>query len=247
VLHPLAPIVDPAAFRAVDYDDRDLRAEPPPGAVYRLPAAPITEKRWWTDTQRALVDHLVRTRSVQVFVNRALKLYSRVGETGPEFDARCTQAAQAGADAQAATLRDKYEARATRLRDQMAAAEDRVDVLTAQAEGKRSSELFSTAGSLLGGLLGGRKSAGSILGSLGTAAGRRGSTTAADRRVDAARNRFATLADQAEALEAELRDDLVEIQTTWQAKARQVDIVQVPLERSDVRVSDARLVWIPVG
>jgi hypothetical protein len=96
-------------------------------------------------------------------------------------------------------------------------------------------------------LLGGRKSAGSVLGSLGTAAGRRGTTSAADRRVDAARNRFDTLADQAAALEAELRDDLVEIQTAWQAKARQVDIVQVPLERSDVRVSDARLVWIPVG
>jgi hypothetical protein len=247
VLHPLTPTVDPAAFLPVDYDDRDLRTEPPSGAVYRLPAAPIAEKRWWTDTQRGLVDHLVRTRTVQVFVNRPLKLSSRVGETGTQFDARCTQAAQAGADAQAATLRDKYEARATRLRDQMAATEDRVDVLRAQAEGKRSSELFSTAGSLLGGLLGGRKSAGSILGSLGSAAGRRGSTTAADRRVDAARNRFDTLADQAEALEAELRDDLVEIQTAWQAKARQVDIVQVPLERSDVRVSDARLVWIPVG
>ncbi len=68
--------------------------------------------------------------------------------------------------------------KATKLRDQIDAAEDRTAVLAEEAKGKKTSEFFSTAGSMLGGLLGGKKSTtkmvGDLLGDAGTAAGRRG-------------------------------------------------------------------------
>ncbi len=38
----------PEAFRAVDYDDRDLLPAPPPGAIYRLPPTEVSAKTWWT-------------------------------------------------------------------------------------------------------------------------------------------------------------------------------------------------------
>ncbi len=52
------------------------------------------------------------------------------------------------------SCRDKYETKAKRLRDQIDGLEDKIDVLEEQSKSTRNSELLSTAGSMLGGLLG---------------------------------------------------------------------------------------------
>lgn len=182
VLFPLTDPADVTKLAQVDYDDRDLRTEAPAGVTYRLPDARIATKTFFNDIERDLRDHLTRTLSLEIPSNAELKLYGRPGETEAEFAARCERAADDLADADIAKLRDKYETRATKLRDQIDAAQDRADVLAEQAKGAKRSELLSTAGSLLGGLLGGSKSktkmAGDLLGDAGTAARRRGSGAA---------------------------------------------------------------------
>src|SRR5262249_17350180 len=65
-------------FVPTDYDDRALRPEAPPAARYELPDAPVKTKGYWTALQKDLVDQLVRSRTVAIFVNRQLKLYGRV-------------------------------------------------------------------------------------------------------------------------------------------------------------------------
>ncbi len=175
VIDSLGDTVDASRAISVDYDDRDLRDEAPEGAVYVMTDAKLTNKTFFTGIERDLKDHLYRNRSLEIPANRELKLYGRPGETPEEFRARCERAAEDAADAEIAELRDKYEAKVTKLRGQIAAAEDRVDVLEEEASSKRNSELLSTAGSILGGLLGGKSKSG-MLGKLGTAAGRRGRT-----------------------------------------------------------------------
>jgi hypothetical protein len=246
VLTPLEESVDVARAIAVDYDDRDLRAEPQSAAVYRIPHAPIGSKSYFSSIERGLRDHLTRSLALELSVNTALKLYGRPGESAADFEARCLAAADQRADDDTAKLRDKYEARATKLRDAIASAEDRVDVLEAQAEGQRNSELLSTAGTILGGLLGGRSRRG-MLGSLGSAAGRRGRTNAAQRRVDAAESKAARLADDLAELEGELATEVMEIDAKWNAAAKEISTVSISLERSDVDVTSLVLAWIPVA
>ncbi|MEO1059026.1 MAG: helicase HerA-like domain-containing protein, partial [Actinomycetota bacterium] len=182
VLAPLPPEVDTVAVESrlasVDYDDRDLRDAPDRERIFRAPAAPITTKSYWQQLERALRDHLTASLSIELPANAELKLYGRPGETSDEFVARCRIAASERADAEIAKLRDRYEKKATTLRDRIDAAEDRVDVLEAEASSKRNSELLSTAGSLLGGLLSGRRSVDRLLGDAGKAARRRGSSSA---------------------------------------------------------------------
>jgi hypothetical protein len=247
VLFPLPDRADPATAVDVDYDDRDLRAEPPTGVVYVLPAAPIKEKRFWTDLQKAWTDQLSRNMTMEIYVNRDLKLYSRAGETQEQFAARCQEAASAKADEAAAKLRDKYEAKLDRLRSQIDTAQDRAAVLTAEQQGRQAEELLGTAGSILGGFLGGRRNAGSILGSLGTAAGRRRRSSTSAQRLEAAQNKVADLGADYQELETELTADLTEITDQWSEKAAAVEPVAVRLEKTDVRLVDLRLVWIPVG
>ncbi len=249
VLFPLTDPADVTKLVQVDYDDRDLRPDAPANVTYRLSNARISTKTFFNDIERDLRDHLTRSLSLEIPTNAELKLFGRPGETDAEFAARCEQAADQAADAEIAKLRDKYETKSTKLRDQIDAAEDRAAVAAETAKGKKSSEFFSTAGSLLGGLLGGSKSktkmVGDLLGDAGTAASRRGSTSASDRRADAAENKVQRLVDQYEELETELESDLTDITERWDAAATAVTTMSVSLERTDVKVTQLVLAWVP--
>ena len=246
VLFPVGEQVDPSLAIAVDYDDRDLRVEVLPNATYQLTRAPLKSKPFWTGVERDLVDFLVRSRSIELQVNKELKLYSRPGETAEAFFQRCYQVADAKGDEDTAKLRDKYQTKVTSLQTQLQAAEDRADVLEAEQKGRRNEELLSTAGSILGGLLGGRRSRGGLLGKLGSAAGRRGRSSAAGERLDAAENKIQLLHQQMEDLEGELTQEVTDIDIKWMAIAKNITTLPVTLEKSDVKVTQLSLVWIPV-
>ena len=158
ILAPLTASADVSTATAVDYDDRDLVDTAPTGARYVLGDAPLDEKRFWTQLQRDIVDYLVGSRTIDLSVNRPLKLYSHVGESQEDFTARCTAAADAKADDAAAGLRDKYETRAKRIKTQLDSAQSRADIAESQAHASRQNEVAGVAGGLLGSFLGGRKS-----------------------------------------------------------------------------------------
>ncbi|MEQ8439283.1 MAG: DUF853 family protein [Ilumatobacter fluminis] len=246
VITPLHDHVDVTQLVAVDYDERDLRTAPSTeSTVYKMSDAKLTNKTFFSGIERDLKDHLYRTMEVEIPANTELKLYGRPGEEADAFEARCLTLANERADEEIAKLRDKYETKVDKLRDQIEAAEDRVDVLEEQASSKRNSELLSTAGSLLGGLLGG-KSRSSMLGRLGTAAGRRGRTNASKERLDAAENKVARLEDDLVELEADLADDITEIDARWMSTAKEITSLSVGLEKSDITVAQLSLAWLPV-
>jgi hypothetical protein len=245
VLTGLSDPPDPSRATAVDYDDRDLRTEPQAAAVYRIVAAPLDSKTYFGAIERGLRDHITRSLTIDLTANTDLKLYARPGESAADFAVRCDSVADERAAAEIAKLRDKYEAKSTRIRGAIAGAEDRVDVLQAEAHGKRNDELLSTAGSILGDLLGGR-SRSRTLRSLGTAAGRRGRTAAAHERVDAAQGKVGRLHDDLADLEAELAAEIADIDAKWQAIAERTSTISVGLERTDVQIAGLTLAWIPV-
>jgi hypothetical protein len=172
VFHPLGEQFDPAAAVLVDYDRRDFLPDAPAAASYLLPAAPLHAKTYFAGVARDLKDHLARERTVEVLRNKALKLFSRVGEDREAFATRCRAAAEAGADAAAAKIRDRFEGRLDTLRDQIEEARFKVEQAELDSESRRTEEVASGVGSLIGVLLGGRRSTGS----LGTIASKRSMT-----------------------------------------------------------------------
>ncbi|TPW11469.1 MAG: hypothetical protein FD127_3222, partial [Acidimicrobiaceae bacterium] len=201
----------------------------------------------WTRLERDVVDTLVRSRALTVPANRGLKLVGRPGETAEAFSVRCATAADLAADADVAALKDKYEVKIAKLRTQMEAADDRADVLKEQRDGQRNEEVLSTVGGVLGGIFGGRRSRGGMFGSLGRAAGRRGRTAATDERLDAAENKVNSLSEQIVDLEGELENELTAIDVRWAETAKEIATIDVPLERTDVKVTQLVLGWIPVA
>ncbi|HUW02950.1 MAG TPA: DUF87 domain-containing protein [Acidimicrobiales bacterium] len=236
---------DPTALVEVDFDDRDLGSEPPAGRVFVLPEAKLNTKNWWTTAEKALKDHLYARETLDLFQNPELKLASRPGESAEEFAARCQAAADDAMDAEASKLRDKLTSKAERLRDQIEAAQARIEELDDAKENKKRHELLSGAGDLLGSILGGKKSASSIVGKLKGASSRRSTTDAAQSRLETAKVKADAKVEELEAVEADLEDQLLELDDEWSTKAEAIEPLAVGLERNDITVGELGLVWIP--
>ncbi len=228
----------------VDYDDRDLVDEPTSADVaYVIDGVDLT-KTDLTTLQRELKARLHRTEMLTLQVNPELKLYSRPGEAADTFAARCDAAASDAADAEAEKLRAKLETKTERVQAALAKAEDRVEELEVQTKGREREQWLRVGGSVLGGLLGSRRSArGLASAARGVASGQR-QKAAAETRLESAKNRVMEKIDELEDLELELGEALIEIDDEWTEKATAIESFEVPLEKTDITVDDLCVVWV---
>lgn len=223
---------DTDALIAVDYDDRDLRDTAPDRIAYQIPDAPIADKRYMASVRKAIEDTLHREEVLTLRVNPELDVYSRPDETDEEFAARCAAAAEAGFDKDAAKVRKRLESKMATVRRALERAEDR-------ASSEKQHAAISVGTDILGSLLGGKRSGGSLFSKV-----RRGAS-----RAKTAKN-AADRVDQKEAeldeLEAELEDELASLADEWAAKVDVVEDLEVGLEKSDITIVELALVWVPV-
>jgi hypothetical protein len=242
IFYPLTQTPRPKDARDVDYDERDLRTEPPPHTVYTLPDAPIDSAAWFRMIEKQLRDHLHRTRTTDILVNRELGLYARAGEARDDFVARCRAAAGERADEEAAKLRARVRTKLDRLAKQQRTAEHRVRELTVDSKQRVQQEVVAGAGQLLSVFLGGRGSVRSLSG----VASRRGMTRRTRERLDTARGKLDDVAGEMQDIEAELADELMELQEKWDARAEEIETRAIPLEQNDVTIDEVVLLWVPV-
>jgi hypothetical protein len=241
VIFPLSQDIAAESFRDVDHDPRDFRDQGPDGASFALPEARIDTKTFWTSLKSDLKSHLVANRSITVYKNPELKLYSRVGESEEAFEARCAEAAEEAADQEMAKLKTRYETRIDRVRKTLAKSENRVQDLEANVAAKEQEELMSGAGDLLGALLGGRRRSNP----LGQAAKRRAASQRARSRAETAAANLQDDQIELEELEDELAERIAEIDDEYRDKATEIETVEIPLEKSDIEIADIKLIWIP--
>jgi len=239
---PIDDGVDPENAIHVDYDDRDLAAAAPPGAVYRLPGAALDGKELFTGFERDLREHLVRNQRLTVRRNAELDLFSRPGESDEDFAARCDTAAQQKADAETAKLRDKYETKLASVRKRFEAAQRRVSEIEVDIDGSRQNELLEGAGVLIG-ILTGRRSTRSVTGSMR----RRGATRSKEQRLQSAQEKAVAEWDEMASLESELTEELEEINDRWETVAGETEELEIGLEKTDIAIDDIALVWLPVA
>ena len=241
VFFPLEAAFDPAEHFAVDYDDRDLRPGPPKEGTFVLTDAPIDAAAFFKEAETNLKEWLYRNRTVEVFKNEPLKIYSRIGETADEFAERCAEAAEDAADAEVATLRDRYEVKIDRVKDQLATAERRTRELEVDTQSRRQQELVAGAGDLLSVFLGGKRRSRSLSG----AASRRSQTVRTQERLRTAQETLSEKAADLEDLEDDLATDLMEITGRWNDAARDITTIEIGLEKTDIAVDEMALVWVP--
>jgi hypothetical protein len=243
VIFPLDGLINVEDVASVDHDDRDFRPEAPAGASYQLGNTKLQNKTFWTSLSSDIKNFLAANRSIEIWKCPGLKLYSRVGETEDNFRARCEQAADAAADVKVSQLRDRYAKRIDRLQDQISSADARVTELQVDVSTRKQTELMSGVGDLLGGLLKGRVNSST----LSKAASRRAASKKAQVRLETARQKADAKRQDLIDLESDLQDELVSIQEDHDALAASIESFEIGLEKTDIRVAEAKLVWVPVA
>ncbi len=246
ILYPLTDRTSASDMIPVDYDQRDLLNDAPDGATYELPEADLASSSFFKSMEKDLKDYLYQQQTVTVFANPTLKLYSRIGESRESFELRCHKSAEALEDEAAAKIRDKYEKRIKSISDQLDKAEDRLEELKVEHSSRKTDELLSGVGSLLGMFLGGRKTSRGIASDLRRASSKRKQTRTSSQRIQSASNRVEEKAEAMEDLENELADELLALDLEWEEKAQAIEEMEVGLEKTDIKVDELVLVWIPV-
>ena len=247
IIAPIADEIDPDDAIEVDYDDRDLGTDPEEGSVYILPEAKIHTKTLFNAAKTRLKDRLYRSESLVLFHNPELKAFSRVGEDETAFAQRCSAIADELADKDVAKLRDSLETKMDRVRVAIDKAEDRVRELEHDADARSKDQVFDIATSVLGSVLGGRRSTRSILGGARRASSRQRTKSSSQERLRTAENRMEEKVDELEDLETELTDSLYEIQADWEERSKEIEVIEVPLEKTDISIDDFTLIWIPTA
>ena len=234
---------------AVDYDDRDLR-DAGPGA--RSPTGSPTRRsprrRSGRSCQRDLVDHLDAQPGDRDPDQRGRSSCS-AGPASPPTTSppAAVQVADDRADAEVAKLRDKYEAKVAKLQAQMRRGRPTPPTSpTSSSEARQRDDLLSSAGSILGGLLGGRRSHGRAARSAGP--GGRAHRQDVGGRV-AGRGRQGQgrppRGPAARTSRPSWPTELTEIDARWRAAAAEIDTMSIGLEKSDVKVTQLALAWMP--
>lgn len=244
-VYPLTGSFSPSDAIVVDYDARDFLMNPPSGATFVLPRSPIAESALFSGASKVVTDHLVATKTQQVFRNEQLDLWGRGGESEQDFLARCDIAAQERADMETAKLRTALETKIGRIQVAIEEAERKEDLARREARASKTTELLAGAGELLGALFGGRRSSRSIARTIGGAASRRGRSATRDAKADTAEDRVSGKVDELASLEQQLHDEVFEIDAKWDEAGRNVSVVAIALEKSDVRVQETAIVWVP--
>ena len=247
---PIEADLDLDRETVVDYDDRDLRAEPLDGGAYVLPGVALEDASFFRDASRRIQRRVADTQTLELFRNVELGLWSRPGETREQFAARAAEAARAAADEETAKIRDRLEARRDRLERALETARRKAEEASAEQSSRRSTELLSGLGSVVGVLLGGKADTRTIARAgraLGGAASRRGMTSRAGERKRTAEERIELAEADLEELEAEILDEVEQIDEKWAAKAEAIEAVPIRLEAGDVRVVETALVWVPTA
>ncbi len=241
--------IDPDDATIVDFDDRDFTDVAPDGAVYVLPQADIDSSPLFTQAKAAFKDHLYRSEMLQLFANKELDLYSRIGETEEEFTRRCERYADELADEELEDLMKRRERDVEKQRDMLRKLELEVEQLEDQKEdASRDAKLgmlMDVGETVFGMLGGGRRRRRSV-----AAAGRRvlrdsRSGSRLDQRLEAKDQKLSEEEeDLAEMLE-EFESKELEIVSEFNDKAQEVESFEVGLEKADISIDDIMLVWLP--
>jgi hypothetical protein len=252
IITPLDGPLDADDAIVVDFDDRDLSKKEPAGAIYVLPDAKLKNKTYFSAAKTAIKAHLYRSQELELFHNPELKVFSRIGEMREEFEDRCKIVADEKTDADANKLREMLARKINRINASIEKSEDKIREIQFDAESRkkdqRSNQIMDIAGGLLGSLLGGRRSTRSVItGGFRRSQSKGRMVAKSEERLKTAENRYNALIEDREALEDELSEDLYEIQDEWEAKASSIESMIVGLEKTDITVDDAMLVWIPIS
>jgi hypothetical protein len=234
------------AARVVWGESIDLDDAPDGRGAFEPLHADATNEKSYAAWAKSLKDWLYRTQAVEIHQCKALKLTGEPGELLGAFRVRVRQAAHERRDAEVEELRAKYAKKVETVEKRVERAERAVERERGQAEQARLLSAVSIGQTILGVLLGRKKISSTNAGRAGTAARSVGRANQQAQDVDRAEAVLAEAREEVRLLADEANREIEALRQRWDPEALEIETVAVAPRKSEMRVGEVRVVWLPV-
>ena len=225
----------------LEYDSTALAASPTGGAGFAPVPESVNTAAKFRAIEKQLSDHLYLNTRVTLQHSPQLKLYSRVGESSADFQARLRRAAETERDAEVEKLKDRFGIKLDRVEDQL--RRERRDLGDSEADlaARKREEVLSGAESVLGFLVGRRPTT-----ALSKASTKRRMTERSKQQMEESQEQIQVYEKELEELKKELQAEVEQIHQKWADAAAELEEFQVRPRRADVQIAFTGLGWRPV-
>ncbi|MGB7343728.1 MAG: ATP-binding protein [Pirellulaceae bacterium] len=220
-------------------EDYELLDEPEEEFVFSDLPDELRSKGKYRTYRARFKDYLYRHCYLTIYKSPLLGEYAPGGCTKGEAKVFFKQELREQRDEATEKLRDKYESKMRTLESKIRTAQDRVARETAQYQQAKQSSWISVGSTIMGAFLGGRRS------SIGTAARGFGRASQQKGDIDRAEESLEVLQDQMAELERELRDELDDVTRQYDADNLELEAIEIPPRKSDLKAEDVLIVWTP--
>ncbi len=238
--------VNPIGAKAIDWSTdcgctlplKSLDDEPRKGAGFAELAGYAMNADNYQGVEDEFEDWIYRNERVKLFYSPLYKMYSQLGESEGDFRARLSIKGREERDEAIDKLRDRYASKIRTKTSQLERAELAVEKEEAEASSSTWQAGASMLGGLLGGLLGGRKSRRSGVAAAGRVLKQR-------RDVKVAEERLALIAGDLADLEAELAEDIHQLEGKFDASSTELETEAIKPYKKDIDIRSVSLLWLP--
>jgi hypothetical protein len=218
-----------------------LVSKPPVDSLFTDIPSSINTLDELEENRKRLNDFLYANSKLPIYVHKGLKLSQEQDESKKEFLARVNQAARERRDDEVDKLKSKYETKLDRIESKMRKLKDSLSGDEAEYEARKREEVLGIGETVVGILLGSRRTTG-----ITTASRRRRMTTKAKQDIEETKKDIEALDKEFKELEKELQGQVDQITEKWSKSDEAIEEYNVTPRKSDVKVDDLRILWIPV-
>jgi hypothetical protein len=245
----LAPLPDTPGGPIWADAERIARAETSgepdlPARFAVLPAA-ARSKRSYRSWGKMLISHAYRETPLRLHRCRSPKAWSRPGESEAEFRARLALLLRERRDLALEKLKRRYGTKFTRLEERIRKAEQRVEREEAQHGQQKLSATVAIGATILGAIFGRKALSTTTISKAGTAMRSAGKVGREKEDIARARATVAANRERLEALEAEFRTEVDELNDSVDAEFLDLEEVVIHPRKGDMAAQPVTLVWTP--
>jgi len=238
---------------AVDWDESEMLSVPADRLLdtgdAKVPFAvcppALLEAGNYTGWERELKRWLRDNERVTLFRSAAYRMTSEPRETEGEFRSRLQQRANEDRDQAVAKIRKRYATKATTLENRLLRAQQAIEREQEQATHRKIDTAMSFGTAILGAVLGRKRVSASTANRIGTAVRRAGAAQKKSGDVERAKETAGRVAEEIEALNAELEQEVGNLDAAFDAQAAELDEIVIRPKATDLHVSLLALAWLP--
>ena len=184
-------------------------------------------------------DYQYRNQKFSIGTHSSLKLFQTQNESRADFIGKVKQTAREERDAEIDKLEKKYDSKLDRINSKISRLTNSLTVDKAEYDARKREEVFGVGETVLGVLLGRRRSTG-----ITTASRRRRMTTKTKYKIDDTEKEIEQFKLELAELEIELKEQVDGITEKWISVENDIVEYSVTPRKTDVDVDEPKIAWI---